>query len=383
MIDVDTQFLSEDHRMLRDQLSRFVTEKVMPHADAWEAAGTLPRDIYTDLGDLGLLGIAVPEAAGGAGFDALGLVISGQELARSGIGGFASAVTDHADIAAPMIARNGTPDQWRRFLPDILSGRKICGLAVTEPRGGSDLTRMNTKARREGDHWVLNGQKTYITNAISGDIFVTVAKTDPDQPGARGYSLFVVEKGAPGLSVGAPFDKTGFACADMSTLFFEDFRVPADNLLGEEGRGFYLMMNGLEDERLNVGAQCLGSAERALAITIPYLKQRQAYGGSLWDLQAIRHDIARATCEVAQSKLLLYSAAAKKSRGEDARFDCTIIKASVPEMLKRVVDICVQHHGAYGYMRGTEIERIWRDTRPNSIGGGATAVMLGEVAKLL
>lgn len=383
MINLDEQYLSDEHKELRNQLRKFITAEVVPVAAKWEEVGAIPRSMFTRMGELGLLGVSMPEAFGGADFDSLGTVVFGEELGRSGFGGFMSAVSDHADIAAPVIKRNGTPEQLQRWLPDIVAGRRIAGLAVTEPSGGSDLIRMKTTAVRDGNDYVLNGQKTYITNALCGEIFVTVARTDPDAKGAAGFSLFVVEKGGAGFSTGANFSKTGWLSADMSEIFFEDFRVPAANLLGEEGRGFYLMMQGIENERVSIGAQCIGMAERAIETTLDHLKNRQAYRGTLWDLQAVRHDLARLVSDVSAAKLLLYHTAARKSRGENVRIEATMVKATLPELLKRVVDICVQHHGASGYMRGTEIERLGRDARPHSLGGGASAVMLDEVAKLL
>lgn len=383
MIDLDPTYLSEEHRMLRRQLRRFIEAEVVPQATQWEEAGTIPPAVFRRMGELGFLGISMPSEHGGSGFDALGSVIFGEELGRSSFGGFAAAVTDHADIAAPVIRRNGTPEQMARFLPDVVAGRRLMGLGVTEPGGGSDLVAMKTTARRDGDHYVLKGQKTFITNALSADLFVTVARTDPEAKGAAGFSLFLVEKGTPGFSVGGKFHKTGWLCSDMSDLFFDDCRVPAANMLGEENRGFYLMMQGIEHERLSIGGQCVGLAERAIEITLRWLKERPAYRRTLWDLQAVRHEMAAITAELASVKLMIYHAAAKKSRGEDVRFETTVIKATAPEFLKKAVDKCVQLHGGMGFMREAEIERIWRDTRPHSLGGGASAVMLDELAKLL
>jgi acyl-CoA dehydrogenase len=383
VIDLDEDFLGAEHRQVRDQLRRFVTQEILPSAPEWEEAGSIPRSVFERMGALGYLGLSLPTAYGGSQMDALGSVVFGEELGRSGFGGFMAAVSDHADITAPIIARNGTPEQQQAFLPDIIAGRRIAGLAVTEPGGGSDLTRMQATARRDGDDFVLNGQKTFITNAISGEVFVTIARTDPDTKGAAGYSLFIIEKGGRGFTTGRPFKKTGWLSSDMSELFFEDFRVPARNLLGEEGRGFYLMMQGIENERLCIGSQCVGMVERALQITLTHLKERPAYRGVLWDLQSIRHEIAAIASEISAAKLLLYHAAARKSRGHRIQLEATMVKARLPDLLKRSVDAFVQAHGAAGYMRGAEIERIWRDTRPHSLGGGASAVMLDEVAKLL
>ena len=383
MLNLDEEYLSIEHRQFREQLRRYIANEVVPQAAAWEEAGAVPRQVFRQLGELGFLGLAVPAELGGSDLDALGTVVFGEELGRSGFGGFAASITDHADMAAPVLVRSGTPEQQRRLLPDIAAGRKVLGFAVTEPGGGSDLTRMKTTAVRDGDHWVLNGQKTFITNALTADLFITIARTDPEARGASGFSIFVIEKGGQGFSTGAKFDKTGWSCADMSELFFDDFRVPATNMIGEEGRGFYMLMQGLERERMSLCSQCVGMMERALEITLEHLKSRTAYGRTLWDLQAIRHEMAGYASELAAAKLLVYHAAARKVRGESTRMETSMMKARIPDLLKRMADGCVQAHGASGYMRGTAIERIWRDARPFSLGGGASAVMLDEVAKLL
>ena len=381
MLDLDQEYLSDEHRQFRHQLRRFVDSEVIPHAEAWEANGSVPKHIYERMGALGFLGLAVQPEFGGSDLDALGTVIFGEELGRSGFGGFAAAITDHADMALPVIARVGTQAQKERFVPAIASGRRIMGFAVTEPGGGSDLSRMMTRATRDGDAWVLNGQKTFITNAVSADVFITVARTDPDAKGASGYSLFIIEKGGKGFSVGENFKKTGWLSSDMSELFFDDFRVPAENLLGEEGRGFYTLMQRLERERMSLCAQCIGMMEQAIAITLEHVKTRPAYGRTLWDLQSIRHEMATYYSDLTAAKLLLYHAAAKKSRGHTVRLETTMMKATIPQLMKRLIDGCVQMHGASGYMQGMAIERIWRDTRPYSLGGGAPAVMLDELAK--
>lgn len=383
MLNLDDTYLADEHRQFREQLRRFISREVVPNAPEWEAAGMLPTELYRQMGELGFLGLAIPAEYGGTELDARGTVVFGEEIGRSSFGGFAASVSDHADMAAPVIVRAGTTAQKQRYLPEIASGQRVLGFAVTEPGGGSDLTRMKTTAVRKGEHWILNGQKTFITNAISANIFITVARTDPDAKGANGFSLFIIEKGGPGFTTGKRFDKTGWCASDMSELFFEDFAVPAENMLGEEGKGFYMLMQGLERERMSMCAQCIGMAERALTITLEHAKSRAAYGRTLWDLQAIRHELAAFTAEVSAAKLMLYHSAAKKDRGESVRLETSMMKAQTPQMLKRLADACVQIHGASGYMRGTEIERIFRDARPFSLGGGAAAVMLDEVAKLL
>nr|WP_249209843.1 acyl-CoA dehydrogenase family protein [Bradyrhizobium manausense] len=383
MLDLDAEYLSDVHRQFRAELRKFVVNEIVPHAESWETDGAVPRQVYEQMGALGFLGLAAPTEFGGADFDALGTVVFGEELGRSGFGGVAASIADHADMALPVVVAAGTREQQRRLVPDVAAGRRILGFAVTEPGGGSDLTRMKTTAVRNGDEWLLNGQKTFITNAVSADLFITVARTDPAARGAKGFSLFVVEKGSQGISVGSNFKKTGWCSSDMSEVFFENFRVPAENLLGDEGRGFYVLMQRLERERMSMCAQCIGMMERALEITLQHVKNRPAYGHTLWDLQSIRHEMAGYASDLTAAKLLIYHAAAKKSRGESTRLETSMMKATVPQLMKRLVDGCVQMHGASGYMRGMEIERIWRDTRPFSLGGGAAAVMLDEVAKLL
>lgn len=383
MLNLDDTYLSDEHRQFREQLSRFIAREVVPRAPEWEAAGRLPRDLYRQMGELGFLGLAIPAEFGGTELDARGTVVFGEEIGRSSFGGFAASISDHADMAAPVIVRAGTEEQKRRYLPDIASGKRVLGFAVTEPGGGSDLTRMKTMAVRKGDHWILNGQKTFITNAISADIFITVARTDPEAKGGNGFTIFIIEKGGEGFTHGKKFDKTGWCASDTSELFFDNFAVPAENVLGEEGKGFYMLMQGLERERMSMCAQCVGMMERALAITLAYAKSRAAYGHTLWDLQVIRHELAGYAGELSAAKLLVYHSAAKKDRGESVRLETSMMKAQIPQLLKRMTDACVQIHGASGYMRGTEIERIFRDARPYSLGGGAAAVMLDEVAKLL
>jgi len=383
MLDLDKGHLTEEVRHFREQLRRYIDKEVRPQAQQWDEDGLVPDATYRTMGELGFLGLAIPEAFGGSDLDACGTVVFGEELGRSGSGGFAASMSDHADMAAPVIVRAGTEDQKKRFLPDIAAGRRRLGFAVTEPSGGSDLTRMKASAVRQGEHWILNGQKTFITGALSADMFVTIVRTDPGSKGANGFSVFVIERGGPGFSTGRKFEKTGWRAADMSEIFFEDLAVPDANMLGEEGKGFHLLMQGLERERLSFSAQCIGMMERTMELTLDFVKNRAAYGRTLWDLQSIRHELAGYAGELSAAKLLVYHAAAKKNRGESVRLETSMLKAQLPQLLKRMADGCTQMHGATGYMHGTEIERIFRDARPFSLGGGAAAVMLDEVAKLL
>ncbi|OHC94301.1 MAG: acyl-CoA dehydrogenase [Sphingomonadales bacterium RIFCSPHIGHO2_01_FULL_65_20] len=382
-LNIDGAFLTEDHRLLRDQIARLVREEIVPHAEAWEVEGRTPAETFRRFGELGLLGLAFPEADGGSGMDAAASVILNEELGRSGFGGPTAALTVHSDMSALHLARVGTAEQKARFLPGILSGDRICALGVTEPRGGSDLTRIATFARRDGDDYVLNGSKIYITNANTADVFFVVARTSEDAKGGSGFSLFVVERNTPGFTNGTAFNKTGWLSSDTGELFFDNARVPAANLLGEEGKGFYYMMKGLDHERLCAAGQVLGLAQAAIDATMAWVRERQAYGRTLWDLQAIRQEMAKLVTELLAARAMTYMVALKAGRGEAIQMEGAMLKAYVPDLGNRILYKCVQYHGGSGYIRGVPVERISRDMRLLSIGGGATEVMYDEVAKRL
>lgn len=383
ILDIDGSFLDEDHRLLRQQIQRFVANQIVPHAPEWEKAGRVPAEAFRKLGEAGLLSIAFPSELGGLGMSAMGSVILNEELGRSGYGGLTASISVQSDMSALHLARVGTPEQQQRYLPDILSGRRICGLGVTEPRGGSDLTRIATTARKDGSDYILNGSKLFITHANIGDIFFVVARTSDQPKGGFGFSLFIVERDMPGFSSGQKFEKTGWHSSDTGELLFDNVRVPAANLLGEEGRGFYHMMAGLDHERLCIGAQAMGLADAAMDETLTWLRQRKAYGGHLWDLQVIRQEMAKLATELLACRTLVYMAAAKASRGIPAQMEGAMIKAHVPEFVNKLMYKCVQYHGGMGYMSETPIERMARDARNLSIGGGASEVMYDEVAKRL
>ena len=382
-LNLDELFLEEEYRMLRDQLRRFVREEITPVAPQWEIDGRIPDALYTRMGELGFLSLAFPQADGGAGMNSIASVILAEELGRSGFGGISGSLTVHSDMSALHLARFGTAAQKARFLPDILSGRRICALGVTEPRGGSDLTRIATTAHREGDEWVLNGRKLFITAANIADIFFVVAKTDKEAKGGKGFSLFVVERGTPGFSNGQRFEKTGWHCSDTGELIFDNARIPADNLIGEEGQGFYPMMKGLDHERLSAAGQALGLMDAAMDATLEWVRGREAYGRTLWDLQVIRQEMAKLATELLAARTLTYMVAVKASKGEPIQMEGAMLKAHVPALGDRLLYKCVQFHGGMGFMTDTPVERISRDIRNLSIGGGATEVMYDEVAKRL
>ncbi|MGE4324322.1 MAG: acyl-CoA dehydrogenase family protein [Sphingobium sp.] len=382
-LNLDELFLDEEYRMLRDQLQRFVREEIAPVAAQWEEDKRVPASMFRRMGELGFLSLAYPEADGGAGMSSVASLILNEELGRSGYGGLTSSLTVHSDMTALHLSRFGTAEQKSRFLPDIHAGRRICSLGVTEPRGGSDLTRIATTAVRDGDHYVLNGRKLFITNANIADLFFVVAKTDREAKGGRGFSLFVVERDTPGFSNGQKFDKTGWHSSDTGELIFDNARVPAANLIGEEGKGFYHMMKGLDHERLCAAGSALGQCDAAMDATLEWVRGREAYGKTLWDLQVIRQEMAKMATELLAARTFTYMVAIKAARGEPIEMEGAMLKAYVPALGDRILYKCVQFHGGMGYMTETPVERISRDIRILAIGGGATEVMYDEVAKRL
>lgn len=374
-------YLKPEHEMLRDQLRRFVREEVMPHGESWEAAGMVPREVLRRMGELGFLGIRYPAEYGGAEMDTIATAVFAEELGRSTFGGFAVTVLDHTDMSSVHVANAGSEEIRRRLMPDIVAGRKIGAVAITEPDAGSDVKGIRTRAVRDGGEWVIDGAKTFITNGVYGDFICVAAKTDPDAPASRGVSMILVEKDAPGLSVARKLDKTGWRCSDTAELAFDNCRVPAANLLGEEGRGFRAIMQNFQNERTVLGAMAMGEAQTALDLTVDWVKQRRAFAATLWDKQAIRQRLAMLSAKVEAGRQLVYHAAWLDAQGADATKEVSMVKAYCGELVNEVMYDCVQFHGGMGYMRESTIERMARDARVQSIGGGATEVMLDEVAK--
>jgi acyl-CoA dehydrogenase len=375
-----TPYFTAEHEMLRDTIRRFVAERVLPQADAWEEAGFVPRDVLREMGSLGLLGIRYGARHGGSELDTLSTVVLAEELGRSTYGGFAVTVLVHTDMASPHLQNAGTDAQKDRYMPDIVAGRRIAAVAMTEADAGSDLAGMRTTARRDGGEWVLNGSKMFITNGVHGDIFFVAAKTGAPGRG-REISMFIVEKGTPGFRVARPLKKHGWLSSDTAELVFEECRIPAGQLLGEEHRGFYALMKNLQNERIVLGAQAMGEASRAIELTLEWVMQRQAFGQPLWEKQAIRHRLAMRAAEVEACRALIHQTAWRDAQGQQVTKEVSMIKALAGTLVNAVMYDCLQFHGGMGYMRETPIERMARDARIQSIGGGATEVMLEEVAK--
>ncbi|MBN8955133.1 MAG: acyl-CoA dehydrogenase family protein [Rhizobiales bacterium] len=376
-------YLAEEHEMLRAQVRRFVETEVKPHAEAWEKDGMVPRAVLRRMGELGFLGIRYPEEYGGSAMNTFGSVILAEELGKSTFGGFAITVLVHTDMASVHIANAGSPAQKAERLPDIIAGKKIVAVAVTEPDAGSDVKGIRTTARREGEAYVLNGAKMFITNGVHADYYCVAAKTNAEARPSQSVSMFLVEKGTPGFTVSRALDKHGWRCSDTAELSFADCRVPAENLLGAEGRGFYAIMGNFQNERLVIGAMAMGEAQAALDLTLDYVTTRQAFGTPLFEKQAIRQRLAMLAAKVEAGRQLVYHAAFLDTQGLDAVREVSMVKAYCGELVNEVMYDCLQFHGGMGYMRESTIERMTCDARVQAIGGGATEVMLEEIAKRL
>ena len=379
----DPIYFKDEHRMLRDQLRRFIEAEVTPNGDAWEAAGMVPRDVLKRMGELGFFGIRYPESFGGAELDTIATMVLSEEMGRSTFGGFAITVLVHTDMASPHLMNAGNDEQKARFLEKVVSGELITAVGVTEPDAGSDVAAIRTRATRTDGGWILNGAKMFITNGVHGDLYFVAAKSgDPDADSrSREVTMFIVEKGVEGFSVGRSLDKMGWRSSDTAELIFDNCFVPDVNVLGEVHRGFYAIMQNFQNERLVLGAQAMGEAQKAIELTLEYVKDRKAFDGVLWDKQAIRQRLSQRLSEVEAGRHLVYHAAWLDTQGIDCVKEVSMAKAYCGELVNKVMYDCQQFHGGFGYMRESTIERMTRDARVQSVGGGATEVMLEEVAK--
>ncbi|HVK33440.1 MAG TPA: acyl-CoA dehydrogenase family protein [Burkholderiaceae bacterium] len=375
---MDNIHLTPEHELLREQVARFVAREVEPHGEAWEAAGMVPREVLRKMGDAGFLGLMYESAHGGAEADALTNLVFAEALSQSTFAGFVITVLVHTDMASPHLHHAGTPAQKARYLPGITAGTTISAVAITEPGAGSDVAGLRASARHDGTHWVLDGTKLFITNGVHADVYFVAARTGP---GRHDISMFIVDKGTPGFSVGRALDKTGWRSSDTAELVFDGCRIPADHLLGAQNQGFRSVMKNFQTERIALGAMAVGHCTRALELTREHVRDRQAFGGALWDKQTVRQRLAMLDAKTRAARAYLYHCAWLVTQGRDVVQDVSLLKALTGELVNEVVQTCQQFHGGMGYMRGTAIERLWRDARILAIGGGATEVMLDEAAK--
>jgi acyl-CoA dehydrogenase len=376
---------TEEHAMLRRSIRAFVEKEVAPHVDAWEEAGQIPRAFWRRLGELGLLGLEFPVEYGGGGGDFLSSVVLGEEMARCRSGGVAFSVLVHTDMSSPWLTRFGTEAQKRKYLPRIIRGETVCALGITEPGTGSDMAALATRAERRGGHYYLTGGKIFITNGVYGDLYFVAARTGEGAPDRRhdGISMFLVERGLPGFHVSRTLDKMGMRASDTAELAFQECAVPAENLLGIEGRGFQQLATGLQRERIMAAVLALSGAAQALEDTMAYLRERHAFGGPLAAKQALRHRVADMATEIEAARRLLYHAAALYTAGEECVTEVSMAKLFCTEVANRVAYQAVQLHGGYGYMREFPVERFFRDVRLWTIASGTSEIMREIIARRL
>jgi acyl-CoA dehydrogenase len=380
---VKSIYIDSDLAAIRDQVRQYVTREVTPRVDEWERDAAIPRSVLDDMGKVGFFGLRIPEEFGGTGLGHLASVVFAEELGRSTSGGFAITVLVHTDLASPYVTRFGSSEQQARWLPSFATGELFTAIAVTEPDAGSDVAAIRATARRDGDGWRLSGTKMFITNGASADVVFVAAKTSLDVKGSRGISIFAVERGTDGFRASRALDKMGWHSSNTAELVLDEVWVPEVNLIGEENQGFYYIMGNFQNERLAIMGQALGEAQTALDLTLGYVKERSAFGGPLWANQTIRQRLAMRQAQIDAARELAYRAAWLTDQGEDSVREVSEVKALVGELVNAVLYDCVQFHGGMGYIAETVVERLYRDVRIHSIGGGATEVMLEEVAKRL
>jgi acyl-CoA dehydrogenase len=372
----------EEHHAFRRTVRAVVDRELRPFARAWEDAGEFPRALFGRFGELGFLGLKYPAAYGGTEAGWLHEAVLLEELGRCGSGGVAAGLGAQFTISTGPLHLFGTDAQKRRWLAAAIRGDKIGALAITEPDAGSDVAGLRSRAVREGDHYVVNGAKTYITNGVRADFVVVAVKTDPSV-GHRGLSMLVVEKGTPGFGVARKLDKLGWRASDTAELVFEDCRVPAENLLGEEGQGFFQLMGNFQWERLALALGAVGAAEEILEQALAFVRARRAFGKAVSEFQVVKHKLAELACDLEASRQLTYHALRLHAAGEHAIAQTSMAKKHATEMCCRLADAALQLHGGAGYMMEYDIQRHWRDARLGPIGGGTSEIMNEIIARQL
>lgn len=374
------EYFGKSHQLVRRSVKEFVTGEITPFIEEWEEAGEFPREIYKKASDVGILGTGYPEAYGGNPGDIFFQIAVWEELMRAGSGGFVASLGS-LNIALPPIVRMGTEEQKKRFLPQVLAGEKIAALAITEPGGGSDVANLQTTAIRDGDYYIVNGSKAFITSGCRADQITCAVRTGEE--GAHGISLLVIESKTPGYSVSEKLKKTGWWSSDTAQIYFDNCRVPVDNLLGEENQGFYGIMGNFQSERLQLAIIANMTAQLALEASIQYSKDRKAFGKSLKSFQVTRHKLADMATMVEVSREFTYRIAARIDAGVDQIKEISMAKNFACNVSDKVTYDAVQIFGGYGFMRGYLVERLYRDNRILSIGGGTTEIMKEIISRFI
>jgi len=377
---MESPFFSEEHRIFRRTVRTFVEEELNPCVNEWEEAGRFPKEIYRRLGELGVLGIRYPSEYGGAGADIWTTVVFCEELGRCRSRGLTMSVLVQTDMSSPYLAKHGSEELKRKYLPAMIKGEKVGAIVLTEPSGGSDLAGMKTTAKRQGNQYILKGSKTFITNALNADLFFVAAKTAPEL-GKKGISMFIVERDSPGLVIEPLKKKLGMHASDTGELTFQNTPVPAENLIGAENQGFYYIMSSLQNERFSSSVAMTSAAQQALEDAIQYAQEREVFGQKLSEYQVTRHKFARLQTKLEAARQLTYYAAQLYAQGQDWTMAVAMCKAFCADVANEVADECLQIHGGYGYIEEYDIARFYRDIRLWKIGAGTTETMYEIIAK--
>jgi alkylation response protein AidB-like acyl-CoA dehydrogenase len=374
-------YFNEDHKLFRRSLRDFLDKEVMPNIDKWEEDQQIPKSIWKKMGDMGYLGLGFPEELGGINLDFFYSVIFAEEVSKCHSGGFAISPLVNSYMSAPYIYKHGSDFLKEKYVKKAIAGDQICSIAISEPGAGSDVANIQTKAIKDGDFYVVNGAKTFITNAYYGDFIVTVVKTDPEA-GIGGVSLLVIDRNAEGVSA-RKLNKLGWHASDTAELNFDQVRVPTENLIGEEGMGFYYLMGGLQVERLIGAFMGVGACEAALTYTLKYMSERQAFNRPINKFQVLRHRMAQLATEVEINKAFAYHCARLHEQGEYIVKECSMAKLNSSELSDKLMYQCLQSFGGYGFMEDYKIARMFRDSRVGTIGGGTSEIMREIIAKIV
>lgn len=376
-----SKYFTEEHELFRESFRAFLEKEAIPHIDQWEEDRRIPRDIWKKMGDMGFLGLSYPEEYGGLGLDFFYDVVFNEELGRTNSGGFAITQQVTQYMAGPYILKYGSDTLKQKYLPGIISGDLLCSIGITEPGAGSDAANIQTRAVREGDFYIVDGSKTFITNGVYGDFIITVVKTDPEA-GSAGVSLLVIDRKAEGVSA-RKLKKLGWHASDTAELSFDNVKVPAENLVGMEGRGFYYLMNGLQLERLCAVPAAVTGMEKALEVTLQYMSERHAFGRPINKFQVLRHRIAQMSAEIEALKVFSYHCCQLYADGVYDVKLCSMAKLLVTEKMEEVSTKCLQMFGGYGFMEEYPLARMYRDVRVGTIGGGSSEIMREIIAKIV
>lgn len=374
-------YFQEEHELFRTDLRKFLDKEVVPHIEEWEKAGKMPKDLWKKFGEMGYFGLNYPEQYGGMNADFWYSVVFIEEISKCFSGGFAILPTVQQYMASPYLANFGSEFIKQKYLTKAISGEWICSIAISEPTAGSDAANIKTTARREGDYYIVNGSKTFITNGVYGDFLVTVVKTSPEK-GSSGVSLLIIDRNAEGVSANK-LNKLGWHASDTAELFFDNVKVPVENLLGEENKGFYYLMHGLQLERLAGAIGGVAASEAALHYSLEYMNQREAFGRKINQFQVLRHRVADIASEVESTKYFVYHVCRMHNDGKYAVKEASMAKLLATELSDRTMYKCLQFFGGYGFIEDFKIARMFRDSRVGTIGGGTSEIMREIISKMV